>query len=363
MAGFYWVVDSALTSLMFGEGNLLRQVFQPAHHDLWTRLIVVCLLLIFGASFQYTLGQLRQAQNQVRKLSRVVDQSPAMVMITDTAGNIEYVNPRFTEVTGYHLGEVLGRNPRLLKSGETPDREYRELWGTIACGGEWRGELLNRKKSGERFWESVSISPIRNVDGRITHFIAMGEDVTRRKMAEEELVHAATHDALTGLFNRRYFTERLEGAFRSARRYGYPLSLCLCDLDLFKEINDTHGHDVGDQVLAGFGALLRSALRSEDIAGRYGGDEFIMVFPHVTAEEAAVGLQRIRRRLETERFGAPQGKSVAVAASFGVAQMAPVHADARALVEAADAALYRAKQAGRNRIGMPDAVLPPAQEP
>ncbi len=129
----------------------------------------------------------KQAEVQLRKLFRAVEQSPASVMVTDTAGNIEYVNPKFTAVTGYAPEEVIGRNPRILNSGHTSPEEYRELWARITSGREWRGELHNKKKNGELFWESASISPIRDADGKITNFLAVKEDITARKRAEEAL--------------------------------------------------------------------------------------------------------------------------------------------------------------------------------
>jgi PAS domain S-box-containing protein len=134
----------------------------------------------------------KQAEMRLRRLSRAVEQSPASVIVTDTAGNIEYVNPKFTELTGYAPEEVIGRNPRILKSGHTSPEGYRELWASITSGREWRGELHNKKKNGELFWESVSISPIRDADGKITNFLAVKEDITERKRAETEQARLET---------------------------------------------------------------------------------------------------------------------------------------------------------------------------
>jgi PAS domain S-box-containing protein len=145
-----------------------------------------------------------RAEEQVRKLTRAVEQSPASVVITDTEGQIEYVNPKFTSLTGYASDEVLGKNPRVLKSGEHPREFYEQLWTTILAGREWRGELHNRKKNGELFWELSSVSPVRDRDGNITHFVAVKEDVTERKHLEEErerliseldaFAHTVAHD-------------------------------------------------------------------------------------------------------------------------------------------------------------------------
>ena len=150
-------------------------------------------LLDDHGSVEYIVGtgiditERRQAMEQLRQLSRAIEQSPSSIIITDTAGNIEYVNPKFTQVTGYAVEQVAGKNPRLLKSGETPPEEYERLWKTITSGGEWRGEFHNKKKNGELYWESASISPITDAHGGITHFLAVKEDITQRKEMEEAL--------------------------------------------------------------------------------------------------------------------------------------------------------------------------------
>jgi PAS domain S-box-containing protein len=139
----------------------------------------------------------RHAEMQVRQLSRAVEQSPSTVVITDVDGNIEYANPKFTEITGYTLDEVMAQNPRLLKSGVVAAEVFDDLWATITAGKEWRGEFCNRKKNGELYWELASISPIRDEEGRITHFVKVGEDITKRKQAEEALdafAHTVAHD-------------------------------------------------------------------------------------------------------------------------------------------------------------------------
>jgi len=174
-----------------GENRIVRVTVQsteingrPLHHSVWR-----------------DVTERRRAQEQVRKLSRAVEQSPASIIITNPAGHIEYVNPKFTQMTGYSFEEVRGKNPRILKSGETPDEEYRRLWSTITRGGEWRGELHNKKKNGELFWEYASISPIVDDSGRITEYLAVKEDITERKQADEQLRRQAslfdqTYDAI-----------------------------------------------------------------------------------------------------------------------------------------------------------------------
>jgi PAS domain S-box-containing protein len=156
--------------------------------------VLVLLVIAFGAGMLYALrssraqiAQMRRQEKTLRQLSRAVEQSPSTVVITDLKGDIEYVNPKFTALTGYTLDEARGKNPRILKSGHTPDAEYAELWRTISAGGEWRGEFLNKKKNGDLYWEFASISPIKDSAGRITHYLAVKEDITARKQAEEAL--------------------------------------------------------------------------------------------------------------------------------------------------------------------------------
>jgi PAS domain S-box-containing protein len=141
------------------------------------------------------ISERKYAAEQLNKLSRAVKQSPVSIIITDAQGNIEYVNPKFTQVTGYEYEEIIGQSPRILKSGETPPEEYKKLWDTITAGGQWRGMLHNVKKNGELFWESATISPIRNMDGEITHYLAVKEDITERLETENQLAHALKVEA------------------------------------------------------------------------------------------------------------------------------------------------------------------------
>ena len=167
--------------------------------------------------------RVREQGEFIRKLSRAVEQSPVAIMITDTAGRIEYVNPKFTYLSGYSVAETLDQNPRILKSGETTPEEYKRLWETIAQGHEWRGELHNRNKAGELFWVSASISPITDGEGNTTHFISFQEDITERKQAEETIRRMAYFDSLTSLPNRHFFLELLQKSLAQAQRYKHLL--------------------------------------------------------------------------------------------------------------------------------------------
>ena len=175
-------------------------------------------------------------------------------------------------------------------------------------------------------------------------------EITERKQAEERLRQQAIRDELTGLFNRRYLMEQGSLFIHSAKRYKHSLSLCLCDLDKFKSINDTYGHGVGDEVLATFSNFVQSEVRDADVAGRLGGDEFCLLFSWTAAGHAAISIERIRYRLENHVFQTKNGKRFSVTATFGIADLSPEDADMQDLMNAADQALYRAKELGRNQI-------------
>jgi PAS domain S-box-containing protein len=181
--------------------------------------------VIFGGGIVFSLWrgrvrieQLRQQEDLLRKLSRAVEQSPSTVVITDLKGDIEYVNPKFTALTGYTLDEVRGQNPRILKSGHTPDTEYAEMWRAISAGREWRGEFLNKKKNGDLYWEAASISPIRDADGQITHYLAVKEDITARKQVEDDLrQNEARNEALFVAIPDLVFRMSRDGVYLDAR--------------------------------------------------------------------------------------------------------------------------------------------------
>ncbi|RME35638.1 MAG: EAL domain-containing protein [Gammaproteobacteria bacterium] len=283
-------------------------------------------------------------------LQQAVEQSASVILITDAEGNIEYVNPRFTEVTGYPPGEVLGQTPRILKSGEAPEEVYRELWRTIKSGGEWRGDLHNRRKDGSLYWASETISPIRNCKGEITHFIAVQEDVTEARELAARLAHQAAHDSLTGLINRSEFELRLTALLSTARReYGSQHALVYIDLDQFKVINDTCGHAAGDELLRQIATLMRQQLRQQDVLARLGGDEFGLLLRDCPLEMAARIMNKLHEMVVNYRFG--WGDShFRVGMSAGVVPITAGSPDSAELLKLADATCYMAKEEGRGRV-------------
>ncbi|NIO04639.1 MAG: diguanylate cyclase, partial [Proteobacteria bacterium] len=226
--------------------------------------------------------QCEKTEGEISRLARAVEQSPAPVVITDSNGNIEYVNPKFVQLTGYTYEESIGQNPRILQSGKQPPELYEELWETITKGKEWRGEFINKKKNGDLYWEDASISPMKNEEGAITHFVGVKEDITERKRTEETMRQLAYHDPLTGLPNRLLFKDRLTIALAQANRNRQKLAVMVLDLDHFKDVNDTLGHSVGDQLLQAVGKRLTTGLlRKNDTVARMGGDEFLLLLSEI----------------------------------------------------------------------------------
>jgi PAS domain S-box-containing protein len=185
-----------------------------------------------------TLGDdeaLKQSEKEAKKLSMAIENSPSSVFITNVNGKIEYVNPKFTEITGYEPEEIVGKNPSILKSGTKTAEEYKILWDTISSGKTWYGEFYNKKKNGELYWESASIASITDPYGNITNYVAVKEDITEKKKMEEELTKLATTDPLTGVANRRFFAERMESELVRFKRFGNPASFLMLDSRLFQK--------------------------------------------------------------------------------------------------------------------------------
>jgi diguanylate cyclase (GGDEF)-like protein/PAS domain S-box-containing protein len=288
----------------------------------------------------------KQQEEKLRHLSQAVEQSPVDVVITDAQGVIQYVNPRFCQVTGYASKDVIGQKPSLLKSGRTPDALYDALWATITAGNEWRGELLNRKKDGTLFWQHAIISPIRDNKGEITHFISVKEDISIRKEYEERLVRQANYDALTGLPNRVLAMDRLRQAIAQAQRYGRRVALMLLDLDDFKKVNDTLGHAAGDLLLKEASMRLVDCLREGDTVARLGGDEFVLLLPDLTDTTSAEVVAEKILSVCNQPFDVG-GHEVYIAGSIGIAIFPNDERDPMLLMRNADAAMYRAKREGK----------------
>lgn len=306
-------------------------------------------------------AQVEKRTRDLRLLSMAVEQSPASVLVTSVDAVIEYVNPQFIETTGYTADELIGNRTDMLRSEATSIDVYREMTKTLEAGNQWRGELLNQKKSGEKFWESVSISPITAESEETTHYVAVAEDITLRRDYEDQLLKQANYDDLTGLANRLLVRDRMSEAVKEADRIEKQLAVLLIDLDDFKKINDTLGHAAGDELLCDVSHRIRNCIRTTDTLGRnveaagaetigrLGGDEFVILLPHLSdltqSERVAEAvLESLELPFEIS------GHELFISASIGIAGYPGDGGDVDELLSCADMAMYQAKDDGRGRF-------------
>ncbi|MET1536833.1 EAL domain-containing protein [Burkholderia sola] len=287
------------------------------------------------------------ARFNLRMADRVFESALEGIMVTDRRARIERVNQAFTRLTGYSEDEVIGRNPGLLSSGrQTPDF-YKQLWHSLTTDGHWQGEIWNRRKTGELFLEYLTITSIRDSKGDISHYAAIFSDITQRRQAEERLGYLATHDVLTNLANRMLFEERLAHAISHAKRFGRKVAVMYLDLDRFKLINDTLGHNAGDEVLKMVAERIVANVRANDTVARMGGDEFALVLEEID-DVRDVG--RVARKLldEVGRAIDIGDREIFVTPSIGISIYPDDGTAAEDLILLADQAMYGAKSRGRN---------------
>ncbi len=289
----------------------------------------------------------RRDDERLRLAAAVFEHALEGVMVTDARARILAINKAFTRITGFSEADALGNNPRLLKSGQHDKDFYRDLWATLEESGQWQGEILNRRKNGEVFPAGQTIKGVHNERGELTHYVAILSDITGIKQSQQKLDFLAHHDALTGLPNRLLFNARLSHALAHARRVGGQAAVLFLDLDGFKNVNDSLGHGVGDQLLCRVAERLKRELRDEDTIARLGGDEFAVLVDDVRhTEDAGRVAEKLRSAFE-QNFHV-DGHELFLSASIGISLYPEDGRDVVALVSNADAAMYRAKEHGRD---------------
>ena len=294
----------------------------------------------------------KNSELQLRLLGQVFAQAPEGIMVTDRDNNIVTVNAAFSEFSGYTAEEVLGKNPRFLASGRTTAQDYAAMWEAIRDRGYWEGELWDQKKDGQCYPKWLRISALRDEQGRISHHVGHFTDITERKAAEEKIHHLAHHDPLTGLLNRFSLRLRLDQAIEVARRTGEQLAVMFIDMDRFKSINDSLGHDMGDRVLVEVARRLREGVRDTDLVARLGGDEFVVVLTGMAAGRStnravAKAPNIVHRLAKAYTF---DGRKLNTTPSVGVSLFPADGDDADTLMKNADTAMYHAKAQGRNNF-------------
>jgi len=290
---------------------------------------------------------LQRSEARQRLAATVVDNTLEGVVVTDAQSRILSVNAAVTRMLGYTEAELLGKTPRVFQSGRHGPAFYDVMWDTLRQTGHWRGEIWNRRKNGEVFPEHMSLSAVRDQAGEITHYVCMFTDVSEEKAQQQRLEYLAHRDALTGLANRNWFGAELERAVSEARESGEIFAVLLINLDRFKDVNDSYGHTIGDEVLRHIARQVQSALRPGDVLGRLAGDELAVVARHLRHADGAAAVARHLIAAVAEPWQSPDGFEVVAGASVGIC-MFPGHADTtELLLQGAHAAVYGAKAQGR----------------
>ncbi|MDV7338727.1 EAL domain-containing protein [Terasakiella sp. A23] len=312
--------------------------------------------LIGGIAQGQDVTDRRLAERRLRLSTKVFDSTVEAIMITDDKGDIIDVNTAFSDITGYAREEVIGQNPRMMKSGRHSTEFYQNMWRDLNENGLWRGEIWDRRKNGDEFPKMLSISASRNESGRVTNYVAVFSDITSTKENEHKLEQLAHFDPLTGLPNRVLFQDRLYTSLARSKRDKEHMAVLFVDLDRFKQVNDSLGHRVGDLLLKEVSKRLQTSVREIDTVARLSGDEFTVILTDITSGE---DIEIVASRI-VKSVGAPyffEGHELFISASVGIA-VYPTDGDSSAdLLRNADVAMYHAKEKGRNNYQFFDVAM------
>jgi diguanylate cyclase (GGDEF)-like protein/PAS domain S-box-containing protein len=310
---------------------------------------------VLWEGIQYDVSERRHAEENLRLVASVFRYAREGICITDAGERIIDVNPTFCEMTGYDRDEIIGKTPRLLKSGHHSRQFYVAMWEAINRRGYWRGEIWNRHRSGGLRVQLLTISAVLGEDQAVNHYLGVFADITQIKENEKQLERLAHYDALTGIPNRLLLADRLQQAIAQARRSGTLLAVGYLDLDEFKQVNDRFGHEAGDRLLVEVARRLQQAVRTGDTVARLAGDEFVCLLPGlVQVSECETIVQRVISDL-TEPYSI-SGRQATVVASVGIALYPRHGVEADTLLRHADEAMYVAKNAGGNRYRFYDPI-------
>jgi diguanylate cyclase (GGDEF)-like protein/PAS domain S-box-containing protein len=299
---------------------------------------------------QEALAEQVHANSQLAMAARVFHESHEGISISDVNGIIQSVNPAFCSITGYSEAEVVGQSHRILQSGRQSAAFYADLWHTLLQQGTWQGEIWNRRKGGAEYAEMLTISALRDESGVVNQYVALFSDITEVKTYRDHLERQAHYDELTGLPNRVLLSDRLQHALAGAHRNGSLMAVAALDLDGFKSINDTYGHEAGDKVLVETGKRIQATLRSNDTVARVGGDEFVLILTEVNSDADCIRtLDRVLGHI-SKAIGVGQGKYGTVTGSIGYTLFPEDDTQNDGLLRHADMAMYASKQGGKNQV-------------
>lgn len=291
--------------------------------------------------------QKRHAEDQLRLAAKVFDRSGEAITITDSKANIITVNDSFSSITGYKIEEVVGKNISILKSGEHSSEFYYNLWEKLVSDGWWQGEIINKKKDGTIYPQWLTINAVSDAENNVINYVAIFSDITAIKSSQRQIEYMATHDELTGLPNRNLFMDRLKHTLAVESRHKGKVAVFFIDLDNFKNINDTLGHDIGDVLLQEAASRLQHCIRDSDTLARLGGDEFTAIITYATVDEVTNIASRIIDFLSASY--SIHGRNLFISCSIGISIFPDDGKDSSSLIKNADTAMYRAKESGKGQ--------------
>ncbi|MDD2267110.1 GGDEF domain-containing protein [Sulfuricurvum sp.] len=304
-------------------------------------LLISIPLAIYAARSPIKLQRaLHNSNVELKRFSDIIDRY-VISATTKTSGIITSISTAFANISGFSKAELIGEKMNIIRHPDTPKAVFQDLWNTILQGSSWEGEIKNKAKSGDSYWLGQTIIPIKDENGTITSFMSVGTDHTAKK----ELEAIAMVDKLTHLYNRRKMDECLYIEVEKSKRYSKPLSLIMIDIDYFKKVNDTYGHQTGDAVLQKVAELINNNTRKIDCCARYGGEEFLIMCPETPEEGVLTLAEQIRRTIEAYEFETVKHLTI----SLGVSTYSETD-DMMTLIKKCDEALYKAKHQGRNQV-------------
>lgn len=331
-----------------------KQVIDTSEHRTFLLLLMLSLLGYAALLFFHWWELNAEEKSRRLKLAAAVFESQQGMLVSDANNVIQRVNRAFTRITGYTAEEAIGQTPRLLKSGRQDAAFYAAMWDAINTTGAWEGEIWNRRKNGEIYPEQLTINAVKDSDGQVVNYVATLTDITLRKAAADEIKRLAFYDPLTGLPNRRLLLDRLQHTLISNIRSKKKAALLFIDLDHFKSLNDTLGHDIGDLLLQQVAKRLSTCLRKSDTVARFGGDEFVVMLTDLsedhtkaTQQAEAVGKNILAAMNQPYQLGEHEHHS---SPSIGVALTQGPQSTSDELLKQADIAMYQSKKSGRNSL-------------
>ena len=345
-------VISSGTSMLYYEEPLNN----AAGEKLWIETSKVPLLstrkeIIGVLGIYQDVSKQKQANDSMRLAAAIYQSSNEAIMVMDENNRIIQVNPAFTRMTGYEMADVLGKDPAMFRSNRHDEAFYQEIKRKLLDEGHWQGEIWDLRKDGSVYAKWLNISVIRHPSGHVHYYVSQFSDITEKKKKDEIILFQANYDPLTGLPNRNLFKELLDQEIKKSQRSKSPLSLLLMDLDHFKDINDTLGHDKGDELLREVASRIKSCASKTDIVARLGGDEFAIISSKCGDNKAAATIAQLITQKLNKPFRLRHNRADHyISTSIGIVFYPQDGADRKSLMKHADQAMYAAKLEGRNRF-------------